>query len=299
MKRKLFLAVFICTGLAVVLYKGFVSERPAAVSEEKAKAIASSTYNGNVQSIEWNKEKHAYEIILENSKGTYALSVDGKSEKIGNVTMLEQNQKEFTLEEAKTKIARESKGVVTSIQNRRESTQPEAEAIVEKNGKKHRFLFDLKTGTTLSSDEIVPANTALVPAPSTVTSISEKTAKEAATKVIQGNVTNVETIQTEAGGQYKVTIENKEGGAHVYVQSATADVSSIYRFTKTKKEAPSATVAPPASVPSARAESPNLPKTRNETQKDNEDDGDDEDDGYDENDDDQNEQESEENDEND
>ncbi|MCP3763562.1 hypothetical protein NLX67_14375 [Domibacillus sp. A3M-37] len=256
MKMKLFLTAFIFIGLVVVLYKGYIVERPAAVSEAEAESLAVSTYDGEVQSIEWNKDRQAYEIVLENDKGTYALSVDGQSKKVSNVKLLEKSQTTLTLEEAREQIRGDSNGIVTSISDITGDGEPRAEAIVDKNGTNYRFVFNLETGETVSSDEIKVADAMTVPQEAKPFVVSELTAKEAAAREVDGNVTRIETVETNSGDHYKVTVENDDGGAHVYVQAATAKVSSISRFNHVKKEAPVEPESKPVNAPSAPAAAP-------------------------------------------
>ncbi|WP_046180774.1 hypothetical protein [Domibacillus tundrae] len=256
MKMKLFLTAFIFIGLVVVLYKGYIVERPAAVSEAEAESLAVSTYDGKVQSIEWNKDRQAYEIVLENDKGTYALSVDGQSKKVSNVKLLEKSQTTLTLEEAREQISRDSNGIVTSISDITGDGEPRAEAIVDKSGTNYRFVFNLETGETISSDEIKVADAITVPQEAKPFVVSEQTVKEAAVAEVNGNVTKIETVETSSGDHYKVTVENEKGGAHVYVQAATAKVSSISRFTNVKKEEPVEPEAKPVNAPSAPAAAP-------------------------------------------
>ncbi|OMP68372.1 PepSY domain-containing protein [Domibacillus epiphyticus] len=233
MKIKIFLIAVIVIGLGFVLYEGLFNNRPAIISQKQAEKIVTDMYGGNIVSVKWDQPKYDYYMVIKNEKGTYSLSVDGKTKKINNVKMMEKEEALLTLEEAKEKIIAESNGRVTEIKAMREQGKQYAEAIVSKEEKQFRVIYDLINEKTVSSKEIKDS-----PAEKAENVISEQRAREIALKTVNGSVTNVSKINSKTGPLYKVTVENSKDGAHVYIQETTAKLSSIYWFKKVQKESP-------------------------------------------------------------
>lgn len=220
MKLKVFLIIFITIGISFSLYQMFIKEDAKIISAEEAKKIAVNLYGGKALAAELDQSKSAYHIKLENDKGIYYLAVDSSTKKISEIKLGERKDTVAPLAEAKTDIEKETGGQITKFNEVTRNGKPYLEATVKQNNQHYSVEYDLQSQAVVSNEK-VPANEK--PSPS----ITEQEAKAIALQQADGKVTNLSIVNTQRGRHYKVTVDNKAEGAHVYVQANTGNVSSV------------------------------------------------------------------------
>jgi uncharacterized membrane protein YkoI len=241
LKVKLGLLAVIFFGLFFMLYQVLVKDASVIVSQQEAAAIASKLYDGEILESKMNKKKNQYVITVENDKGIYRLSVDGQTKKVSDVELIHKKNALLTAEEAKERISSEFNGNVTTIKTSGEKQPLFAEALVEKEQKEFRVVYDLKKRKIVSAVELKTKETASQPVSPKKNNnqqknvTSEQRAKEIALSQLNGKVSNVVKMDSRNGTLYKVTVENEVEGAHVYVQESTGEISSLSWFSKMKK----------------------------------------------------------------
>ena len=226
MKLKAALVVFIIVGLSFTLYQLLFTEHSKAISAKEAEAMATDLYGGKV--LNTKADETSYQISLENDKGIYELSVDGATEKVIDVKLIERKEILITVDEAKNKLEKELIGKVTQVKQVNKDGKPFVEATVEKKNKQYKIVYDLENKHIVSNQEVKNQVD--------VTPISKQEAKEIALKQLSGKVTDLSTVTTEKGPHYKVTVDGKKEDAHVYVQSNTGIVTSTYWTQLDKKD---------------------------------------------------------------
>lgn len=231
MKVKVGLIVFIILGLSYTLFLVFIKDNPTIISQKEAGAIATNLYGGKVLNAKVDQGNNKYQLMLENEKGIYQLSVDSKTKKISNIELVEKKEALLTIEEAQNHIEKELSGQVNQIKQINKEGKPFVEAIVEKNSKHYSIEYDLKKKSIVSNTEI---NSSVKTSPY----ISEQKAKEIALEQINGQITNLSTVTTQNGKHYKVTVDDQAEGAHVYVQANTGKVASISWYSEQSQSKP-------------------------------------------------------------
>ena len=218
MKVKAALILFIILGLSFSVFQMFFNENPKMISAKEAEAVATELYGGKVLNTKVNETY--YQISLENDKGIYELYVDGDTEKIKNIKLIERKETFLTVDEAKNNIEQEVNGKVTQIKQVNKDGQMFVEATVEKENKLYTIQYDLENKRIVSNQ--------LVKNQEEVVLISKQKAKEIALQQLPGKVTDFSNVTTEKGPHYVVTVDGKKEDAHVYVQSNTGIVTSTY-----------------------------------------------------------------------
>jgi uncharacterized membrane protein YkoI len=221
--------VFITMGVSFSLYILFLKEDSTVITQEEATAIATNLYGGEVLDAELDENKSNYQIQLENDKGTYHLMVDSITKKISDIKLVKRKETIITLEEAKENIEKELRGKITQINQITKEGQPLIKATIERNSKQYRVEYDVNKKSIISKQELTIRSK---PSPS----ISELEAKEIALKQIEGEVTNISIVKVQNGKHYKVTVDDRAEGAHVYVQANTGNVSSISWYSTTNDD---------------------------------------------------------------
>jgi uncharacterized membrane protein YkoI len=216
-KVKVALVVFIVLGLCFASFQVLFNDPSTVISEKEAEAMATELYGGKVLNTAANEEH--YQISLENDKGIYQLYVDGETEKISDVKLIERKEALLTIEEAKNNIEQELKGNITGIKQVNKDGQPFVEAAIEIENKQHKIEYDLEQKKIVTNQEVKH--------PPDVSSISEKEAKEIALQQLPGQVTDLSIVTTQTGQHYRVTVDGEEEDAHIYVQSNTGIVTSF------------------------------------------------------------------------
>ncbi|KAA9030661.1 PepSY domain-containing protein [Niallia endozanthoxylica] len=220
MKLKICLIAFIILGLSYSLFLIFIKDNPKTISQKEAEAIVTNFYGGKVINTKLEKENSDYQLMFENKKGVYKVSVDSETKKISNIRLIEKKEALITIEEAQKNIEKELNGQVGQMREIKKEGQPFVEATIEKDNKHYRIEYDLKEKTIVSNQEMVSS----VSNPS---NISEQKAKDIALQQIKGEITDLSIVNTQNGKHYKVTVDDYSEGAHVYVQANTGNVSSI------------------------------------------------------------------------
>ncbi|RID88239.1 hypothetical protein D1953_04580 [Peribacillus asahii] len=218
-KVKIVLIVFIVLGLSFTLFQVFIKDSPKMISQQDAEQIATKLYGGKVLNTTVDAEKDNYQISLENDQGIYDLYVNGQTEKVSNVRLVEKKEIALTVDEAKKNIENELNGRVQEIKQMDKEGRPFVEAIVEKNQKYYQVEYDLNEKKIIANHEVKEQVETPV--------ISKQEAKEIALKQYKGEVTKISTVETATGTHYKVTIDGQKADANVYVQGHTGVVSSI------------------------------------------------------------------------
>ena len=230
MKKKLFLIGFILLGLFFSLFQIFGKDAPAEISEKEVLDLATKLYGGKVLSYE--EKNSSYEMTLENNSGVYFLVVDPKTEKVSNIKLLEKKDTLLTLEEATQMIEQKMDGEVKQIEQENKDRKNLAKPVVWKDNTQYSVVFDLAENKVLDTREMTrngePGGAGNVDAEA----VYEQRAKEIALKQASGTVTNVTKVTNQKGVHYKVTIDNPQEVAHVYVQSETGKVSSVSSIPK-------------------------------------------------------------------
>lgn len=230
MKNKLFLIGFILLGLFFSLFQIFSKDAPAEISEKEVLDLATKLYGGKVLSYE--EKNSSYEIELENNSGVYYLVVDAKTEKVSNIKLLEKKDALLTLEEATQKIEKELNGEVKHIEQENKDGKQLAKAVLWKDDAQYSVAFDLAEKEVLDTREIIHNGESGEAGNVDAEAVYEQRAKEIALQQASGTVTNVTKVTTQKGVHYKITIDNPEEVAHVYVQSETGKVSSVSSIPK-------------------------------------------------------------------
>ncbi|MEH6946880.1 PepSY domain-containing protein [Bacillus sp. JJ634] len=219
MKVKIVLIVFIVLGLSFTLFQVFIKDSPKMISQQDAEQIATKLYGGKVLNTTVDAEKDNYQISLENDQGIYNLCVNGQTEKVSNVRLVEKKEIALTVDEAKKNIENELNGRVQEIKQMDKEGRPFVEAIVEKDQKYYQIEYDLNEKKIVANHEVKGQVETPV--------ISKQEAKDIALKQFKGEVTKISTVETSTGAHYKVTIDGQTADANVYVQGHTGVVSSI------------------------------------------------------------------------
>ncbi|USK60267.1 PepSY domain-containing protein [Peribacillus asahii] len=219
MKVKIVLIVFIVLGLSFTLFQVFIKDSPKMISQQDAEQIATKLYGGKVLNTTVDTEKDNYQISLENNQGIYNLYVNGQTEKVSDVRLIEKKEIALTVDEAKKNIENELNGRVQEIKQMDREGRPFVEAIVEKDQKYYQIEYDLNEKKIIANHEVKERVETPV--------ISKQEAKDIALKQFEGEVTKISTVETSTGTHYKVTIDGQKADANVYVQGHTGVVSSI------------------------------------------------------------------------
>ncbi|WP_338448612.1 PepSY domain-containing protein [Niallia oryzisoli] len=220
MKLKICLITFIILGLSYSLFLIFIKDNPTTISQKEAESIVTNFYGGKVLKAKLEQEKRNYQLIFENDKGVYKVSVDSETKKISNIRLIEKKEALITIEDAKKNIEKELSGQVSQLKEIKKEGQPFVEATIVKDNEHYLIEYDLKEKTIVSNKEISSSV-------SNPPNISEQEAKDIALQQIKGEITNLSIVNTQNGRHYKVTVDDYSEGAHVYVQANTGKVSSI------------------------------------------------------------------------
>ncbi|XEC96321.1 PepSY domain-containing protein [Paenibacillus tarimensis] len=92
MKLKAALFTFIVLGLSFTIFQVFIRDHPLMITQQEAKDIATELYGGKVLHITPDSKNSHYQIEIENDKGIYQLFVDGKTNKISDVKLIERKE---------------------------------------------------------------------------------------------------------------------------------------------------------------------------------------------------------------
>ncbi|WP_077329214.1 PepSY domain-containing protein [Virgibacillus siamensis] len=228
MKLKLALLSVIFAGVSFLFFQVFIDDNTTAISTEEAEAIAAGLYDGKVIKSKEDK-KGNYTISIENEKGIYQLTVNGHTKKVSNVKRLKEKKQHFmALDAAEKNIQQEFKGNVLSI---RKSGDAVANAQVKKKNRTYQIIYDLKEGKIISS-KVVKSSKKSTGDKEKNMRISMGQLTNIAKNQLDGNVSNIKKLNTDHGIVYKVTVEKRTEGAHVYVQEATKKATSVSWFSK-------------------------------------------------------------------
>ncbi|ALC89149.1 hypothetical protein AM500_04600 [Bacillus sp. FJAT-18017] len=230
MKLKVCLIAFIILGLSYSLFLIFIKDNPRTISQKEAEEIVANFYGGKVVKAKLEQESGNYQLMFENEKGVYKVSVDSETKKISNIRLVEQKEDLVTLEEAKKNIEKQLGTQVNQIKEVKKEGQPFVEATVEKDNKHYRIEYDLKEKTIVSNTEVMSNG-------SKPLNISEQKAKDIALQQIHGKITDLSIVNNQNGKHYKVTVDDYSEGAYVYVQAHTGKVSSISWYTEQPDDA--------------------------------------------------------------
>jgi uncharacterized membrane protein YkoI len=220
MKLKVCLIAFIILGLSYSLFIVFIKDNPTTISQKEAEEIVSNFYGGKVVKAKLEQESGNYQLMFENKKGIYKVSVDSETKKISNIRLVEKKEDLVTLDEAKKNIEKQLGTQVNQMKEMKKEGQPFVEATVEKDNKHYRVEYDLKEKTIVSNTEVMSSE-------SKPLNISEQKAKEIALQQIHGKIADLSIVNNQNGKHYKVTVDDYSEGAYVYVQANTGKVSSI------------------------------------------------------------------------
>jgi uncharacterized membrane protein YkoI len=235
MKVKLFLIIFIILGLCFSLFQIFLNDSSAKISEKEAQDIATNLYGGKV--LDYKEQNGNHQMTLENDRGIYNVVVDGNTKTVSNLKLIDPKEALLTVEEAKTMIMDEMQAEVIQIEKAVKDGQPLAKALVEKENKQYSVEFDLSEKKMIGSTEIPSSSESNGNINRENTEAQdEQKAKEVALQQTHGTITNVEKVTTQKGNHYKVTIDNSNEVAHVYVQSDTGKVSSVSSIPKKQSD---------------------------------------------------------------
>jgi uncharacterized membrane protein YkoI len=220
MKLKVCLIAFIILGLSYSLFLIFIKDNPKTISQKEAEAIVTNFYGGKVIQAKLEPENGNYQLMFENKKGVYKVSVDSETKKISNIRLVEKKEDLVTLDEAKKNIEKQLGAQVTQMKEVKKEGQPFVEASIEKDNKHYRIEYDLKEKTIVSNTEMMGSE-------SKPLNISEQKARDIALQQIHGKITDLSIVNNQNGKHYKVTVDDYSEGAYVYVQANTGKVSSI------------------------------------------------------------------------
>ncbi|OCA86078.1 hypothetical protein A8F94_14660 [Bacillus sp. FJAT-27225] len=230
MKLKVCLIAFIILGLSYSLFFIFIKDNPTTISQKEAEEIVSNFYGGKVVKAKQDQESGNYQLMFENKKGVYKVSVDSETKKISNIRLVEKKEELVTLDEAKKNIEKQLGTQVNQMKEMKKEGQSFVEATVEKDNKHYRIEYDLKEKTIVSNTEIKGNE-------SKPLNISEQKAKDIALQQIHGKVTDLSLVNNQNGKHYKVTVDDYSEGAYVYVQANTGKVSSISWYSEQPDDA--------------------------------------------------------------
>ena len=107
MKLKVCLIAFIILGLSYSLFLIFIKDNPKTISQKEAEAIVTNFYGGKVVKAKLEQENGNYQLMFENKKGVYKVSVDSETKKISNIRLVEKKEDLVTLDEAKKNIEKQ------------------------------------------------------------------------------------------------------------------------------------------------------------------------------------------------
>lgn len=245
---KLILFLFILIGAVFITFSLFTSTSKATLSENEAKKIVQSQYGGTVKSIK-NDNKDGtilYKVVIDTKKGVYEVTIDSKTEKIGNIKLVSNHieKRNHTIEEAKTAIEKSTRGTVTLINKSEQDGTPVAIANVKVQSENKKVVYNLEDKKVTSITSVPDSSNSTNTGVTTKPLIPQNEAVAIAQKQVNGKVMNVQLINTKTGQQYKVTIENSKEGAHVYVQANSGEISSFSWYEK--DQPPSNQIVPPS-----------------------------------------------------
>lgn len=233
MKLKLAFLLVIFAGVSFILFHVFIDDHKDAISLEEAEAIAVGLYDGNIIGSK-KSEEDKYMISVENDKGIYQLTVDRHTKKVSNVKQLEKREIKLTLDEAKQRIQQETGGKVTDIKKSDGST---AVADIKKGNNMYTYTYDLEKGKIISSNLLRQGKEGNDSKNDKANQEKHVISKQQLAKIaktqLDGTVSNIKKLTSDHGNVYKVTIENRVEGAHVYIREVTKKVTSVSWFSKT------------------------------------------------------------------
>src|SRR3954451_15158526 len=135
MKLKICLIAFIILGLSYSLFLIFIKDNPTTISQKEAEAIVTNFYGGKVINARLEQENSNYQLMFENKKGVYKVSVNSETKKISNIRLVEKKEDLVTLDEAKKNIEKQLGTQVNQMKEMKKEGQPFVEATVEKDNK--------------------------------------------------------------------------------------------------------------------------------------------------------------------
>lgn len=238
MKVKLLLLSVIFCGIFIVLYEVLIDDKAVTISKREANAIATDLYNGHI--VNSSEKGDHYIISIENKKGIYRLMVDGETRSVSNVKQIKKKEPNLlTMEEAKANIRKKYGGKVTNTKQSGEN----AEVILKNGKKKLHIVYDLKKQQVVSKSRINKGGKGTPPdsnsdrdAGAETKSIPRAQLIAIAQDELAGEVSNIKELKRDHGNVYQVTIENPSKRAHIYIQGATEEVTSISLVTKKVQE---------------------------------------------------------------
>jgi len=230
MKLKVCFIAFIILGLSYSLFLIFIKDNPTTISQKEAEEIVSNFYGGKVVKAKLEQESGNYQLMFENKKGIYKVSVDSETKKISNIRLVEKKEDLVTLDEAKKNIEKQLGSQVNQMKEMKKEGEPFVEAMIEKDNKHYRIEYDLKEKTIVSNTEIMSSE-------SKPLNISAQEAKDIALQQIHGKITDFSIVHNQNGKHYKVVVDDYSEGAYVYVQANTGKVSSISWYSEQPDDA--------------------------------------------------------------
>src|SRR4051794_23792281 len=192
MKLKVCFIAFIILGLSYSLFLIFIKDNPTTISQKEAEEIVSNFYGGKVVKAKLEQESGNYQLMFENKKGIYKVSVDSETKKISNIRLVEKKEDLVTLDEAKKNIEKQLGTQVNQMKEMKKEGQPFVEATVEKDNKHYRVEYDLKEKTIVSNTEVMSSE-------SKPLNISEQKAKEIALQQIHGKIADLSIVNNQNG----------------------------------------------------------------------------------------------------
>lgn len=187
----------------------------AEISSEQAAAKVTDIYGGKVEETQVSDKHYQVEFVREG--GTYTALVNKKT---GQIENMELNEKagapaKLSSKEASAIASNEVAGEVENVSYVKEANEYEVKIITKDPKKQSTVFIAADTGKVRDIvDKAVEESPPLKEEPV----ISEQEAIEIAKKTLDGEVGDVEFVETEDGGYYLVDIENEATEQEVLVQ---------------------------------------------------------------------------------
>lgn len=201
-------------GVIVIVYllNPFIGTE--SIDETEAEQSVLELYGGEL--VGTSETAEGFAVDFRKADGLYTATVNKATGQVESMKLIEKKKQatQLTEEQAGAAALNEVKGTLESVTYLRDSQQYEVKIKDEKNI--NTVLVAAATGEidNITADPVAKPDTK--PEPDAV--ITQDEAIAIAQKTLEGEVQEIEFVQTEGGGYYLVEIENEESDREVTVQ---------------------------------------------------------------------------------